>query len=214
MANFTIYNDLKIYWLGHAGFKLVWQEKIVYIDPYQVSQQPRGDYIFITHSHPDHLDQQSIFSLSKPETLILTTEEAAPKIYGNTKAVRALDREKLADGVEYLALPAYNLGKPYHPKGLGLGFFIKMGRTSVYHAGDTDRIPEMLRIASRVQVALLPIGGAFTMDAVEASKAAKDLKPKVVIPMHYGKLPQTHGEPTKFSSLLERVCEVRILVSA
>jgi len=102
--------------------------------------------------------------------------------------------------VKITMIPAYNINKPFHPKEEGwVGYFIKMNDTIVYHAGDTDKIPEMQTLTGHKQegkafVALLPVGGRFTMTAEEAAEAADLIKPDLAIPMHYGSV--VGGEET------------------
>ncbi len=71
-----------------------------------------------------------------------------------------------------------------------------MDGVRIYHAGDTDRIPEMKGI--EVDVALLPVGGTYTMNLDEAVEAAKDIKARYYIPMHFGAIPQTSADPEEF----------------
>ena len=82
--------------------------------------------------------------------------------------------------------PAYTIKKPTHPKiNNWTGTIIESAGKSVYHAGDTERIPEMKTLKNRkITVALLPCGGTYTMDFEEASDAALDIQPEIVVPMH------------------------------
>jgi len=94
--------------------------------------------------------------------------------------------EKEVLGVEFKAVAAYNINARFHPKSNGwVGYVIKLGETSLYHSGDTDLIPEMDDL--KVDIALLPIDSFYTMSAEEAAEAARRVKAKVVIPMHYSK---------------------------
>ena len=82
-------------------------------------------------------------------------------------------------------MPAYNPAKQFHPRSYnGVGYILEIQGTRIYHAGDTDFIPEMEKF--KVDIALLPIGGTYTMDVEEAVKAIKALNPRLVIPIHYG----------------------------
>jgi len=92
------------------------------------------------------------------------------------------------------------LNKPYHPRGFGVGYIVELGGIRIYHAGDCDFFPEMKNI--KADVALLPIGGTYTMDEEEAANAAASISPKVVIPMHFRRSEMTAGGPEKFKALV------------
>jgi len=87
------------------------------------------------------------------------------------------------------AVEAYNIrrfkpsGKPWHPKGYGVGYLIKSEGKTIYHAGDTDLIPEMLHLQN-IDLAIVPTGDKYTMDNIEAAKAVLKMKPKIAMPMH------------------------------
>lgn len=199
-------NNLEITWLGHASFKIkippseaFGSEMIVYLDPFQIKSNEKADLILCTHDHYDHRDEKSIRLLSKPETEILI---------GGADIKENEERE--IKGLKIRAVPAYNLAKPFHPRGKGVGFVLEIEGKKIYHAGDTDRIPEMAELGE-IDLALLPIGGTYTMDATEAAEAVKMIKPKKVIPMHYGTLSETPGQPEKFKELVGNLSEVIIL---
>jgi L-ascorbate metabolism protein UlaG (beta-lactamase superfamily) len=216
-------NNLEITWLGHASFKIKSPNLIVYIDPYQISGGEAADVIFTTHDHFDHYDQVSIKALKKDDTMVVGPEsvisqpEADPPWAGKSsgKKIKAGQIIKIK-GANIKAVPAYNINKfrspgiPYHPRGSGVGFVVNLAGKTIYHAGDTDKVPEMTELGP-IDLALLPIGGTYTMDEEEAAEAVKLIKPKVVIPMHYGTLDQTPGNPEKFKELVGDVAEVIIL---
>lgn len=190
---------MKIEWFGHASFRIS-DGKVVYIDPYILPESPRkADLILITHEHYDHCANTD--RLKGEGTVIVTTKGAASKVTGNVKAVGAGDIEKV-DRVTIKAVSAYNIGKKFHPKGLGVGFVVGIKGKKIYHAGDTDFIPEMKKLED-ITVAMLPIGGTYTMDVEEAVKAAKVIKPKIVVPMHYGAISGTEADPHELVNELE-----------
>jgi len=172
-----------IIWLGHASFKIV-DEKTIYIDPWNLRKEDKADIVLVTHPHYDHLSPEDISKIQTNQTVILTTADGAEKLRGNVKKIKPGDFLTVK-GVEIEVVPAYNIGKSYHPKeNEWVGFIIKVGEKRIYHAGDTDFIPEMEKI--KADIALLPIGGTYTMNAEEAARAAKAINPQVAIPMHYG----------------------------
>ena len=174
----------RLHWLGHASFRLDGPPTI-YFDPWNLKgRPPQADIILISHEHYDHCSPKDVKRISGPETVIVTNPEAAKKLSGNVRVLRPGERTTVGE-VEIEAVPAYNVGKYFHPKRAGhLGFIVKVGEERIYFAGDTDRIPEMADI--RCDVALLPVGGTYTMSAEEAAQAAADIKPQVAVPMHYG----------------------------
>jgi L-ascorbate metabolism protein UlaG (beta-lactamase superfamily) len=173
-----------IHWLGHDGFR-VDGPVVVYIDPYQISSHlPPAGLILITHAHSDHCSPDDVKKIQGPDTVIVTVPEAAAKLRGAIKTVRPGD-QLVVKGVPIEAVPAYNVGKRFHPQEVGnVGFIITIGGQRLYHAGDTDLIPEMASL--HVDIALLPVSGTYVMTAREAVEAAQVIRPKLIIPMHYG----------------------------
>ena len=113
-------------------------------------------------------------------------------------------------GIPIEAVPAYNTDKSFHPKRNNwLGFIITIDGKRIYHAGDTDLIPEMDTFT--VDIALLPVSGTYVMTADEAIEAAKRLKPEVAIPMHYDAIVGSGEDAVRFKTALEGICEVAVL---
>lgn len=187
-----------IKWLGHASFKIV-DERTIYIDPWNLKEKGWADVILVTHSHYDHLSPEDISKVQSEETVIVTTADGAEKLKGNIKKVKPGDFLTVK-GVEIEVVPAYNIGKSYHPKEKGwVGFIIKVGGKRIYHSGDTDFIPEMEKI--KADIALLPIGGTYTMNAEEAARAVKAINPEIAIPMHYGDIVGSLEDAERFRKI-------------
>ncbi|KPK40557.1 MAG: Zn-dependent hydrolase [Omnitrophica WOR_2 bacterium SM23_29] len=174
-----------IEWLGHATFKLVKGGKVVYIDPWNIRTKDSADVICITHSHYDHLSVEDIKKLQGKDTIIVATADSVKAISGNIKVVKPGDKIE-ANSIKIEVVAAYNVNKQFHPKVNGwVGYIITLpDGTRFYHAGDTDYIPEMKDV--RADIAAFPVGGTYTMDAQEAAKAANAIRPKILIPMHWG----------------------------
>ena len=178
---------LSIKWLGHASFQIKADGKVMYIDPYQGEYGEKAEIILSTHSHPDHCDPAKIEEARKSDTVVIAPADCVSKI-GGAKTLRPEEKTTIKD-ITIQAVQAYNYKRlrspenPFHPKGLGVGYLITIDGKSIYHAGDTDFIPEMKKL-KKVHVALLPVGGTYTMDSPEAVEAALAINPKVVIPMH------------------------------
>jgi L-ascorbate metabolism protein UlaG (beta-lactamase superfamily) len=211
------YRGLKISWLGHDSFR-VKNGKTVIIDPFKLRSDPgKADILLISHEHFDHLSLDDIKKVVTPNTTVVTTPTVKKELSGikvrEVRTVKPGDKLKL-DEVTVEIVPAYNLNKfrepdkVFHPKDDGkVGFIIGMKGLRVYHAGDTDTIPEMKGL--KPDVALLPVSGTYVMTAEEAAQATKLIEPKLVIPMHYGTIVGSDQDAQKFKELA--TCEVQIL---
>ncbi len=173
-----------IFWLGHDSFRLK-GEKVVYIDPWKLDASAESaDLILVTHNHGDHFSADDIGRISRADTVVVMPQVVADKFAGKATVVSPGDKITAA-GVAIEVLPAYNTNKPNHPKGAGhVGYIVTLNGKRIYHAGDTDLIPEMTTI--KADVALLPVSGKYVMNASEAAEAAKAIKPGIAIPMHWG----------------------------
>ncbi|NIM90381.1 MAG: MBL fold metallo-hydrolase [Candidatus Aminicenantes bacterium] len=196
-------------WYGHASFGLE-TEKIIYIDPWNIPKTaPKADLILVTHSHFDHLSFKDIERLQKEETKIVCPEVCVSLLSGQVKGIRS-GQEIEIDGVKVKAFPAYNPSKSFHPKrNEWVGYIITVKEVKLYHAGDTDLIPEMKKLKG-INITLLPVGGKYTMSAEEAAQAASIIKADISIPMHYGgDVIGSMKDALKFKELCQG--EVRIL---
>ncbi|MFH1126724.1 MAG: MBL fold metallo-hydrolase, partial [archaeon] len=192
----------------HASFKINTKDLVIYTDPFKIPDNMiPADLILISHGHYDHCDPADIAKISKPTTIILTTEEAKRKVKGNVQVMGQHGKFKIK-GTTITSIPAYNRNKPYHPKGSGIGFIIDTTKTRIYFAGDTDYTEDMDKV-EKIDICLVPIGGTYTMNEQEAAQFVNNIKPKVAIPMHYGTI--TAGDPVKFKQLTEGSIDVRIL---
>lgn len=189
-----------IHWLGHDAFRIEDQGKQIYIDPWKLfPKAPKADYIFVTHSHYDHFSKEDINKISSATTKIIAPADVAKELGKNVIALNP-NQEITLDQLKIKAVPAYNIGKKFHPKANNwVGFIITLSDgTSVYHAGDTDFIPEMK--ALKVDIALLPVSGTYVMTADEAIQAANAFQPRAVIPMHYGDIVGSEKDAQKFKA--------------
>jgi L-ascorbate metabolism protein UlaG (beta-lactamase superfamily) len=175
---------MELKWLGWASWLIKTGGKIIYIDPFKGKITEKADIILSSHNHPDHCDINKINEMKKDSTIILTPEPFADAI--NAEPLNVGQTKKIGN-IKIEAVNAYNLKIPNHQKGKDAGFIIEAEGKRIYFAADTDLIPEMNEIKN-IDIALLPIGGTFTMDIEQAVKAVNIIKPKIVIPMHYGVL--------------------------
>ncbi|MDH5481995.1 MAG: MBL fold metallo-hydrolase [Candidatus Bathyarchaeota archaeon] len=176
-------------WLARASFQIRGGGKVIYIDLEKYGEpDEKADLILVTHSHTDHCDPVRIKQVVKEDTLVIAPKDCISKIGGNVKTLRP-GEETTVNGIIVRAVEAYNVkrfrspGNPYHPKDFGVGYLITIENKTIYHAGDTDFIPEMRQLG-HVDVALLPSGDTYTMDNVEAAQAVIAINPETVIPMH------------------------------
>ncbi len=166
---------------------------IVYIDPFQMKEDPKdADYILITHDHYDHFSPDDIGKVSKDDTVLVIPEKMAGKgqevsgIVNRIETVKPGVYRKIGE-LEFETIPAYNMLKPFHPKSAEwIGYILRVDGQRIYIAGDTDATKEAKAV--KCDVALIPIGGTYTMDAKKAAELVNLLRPDVAIPVHYGSI--------------------------
>lgn len=214
---------ITIRYLAHASFQIKTEDgRNVYIDPstkytgLNKKDFEPADMILVTHGHEDHFDKKLLKDIRKLGSPIM----APPNLKKEVKGGVVWDLSpgqfmKMATSEETIwATEAYNVkrfrpnGEPFHPKGFGVGFLVKFGEKKIYHAGDTDLIPEMDRLADAdVDVALLPVGDTYTMDLEEAAEAALVIKPRIAIPMHL-----KGADPAIFREKVESQSDIKVVI--
>ena len=198
---------LTLTWLGHASFMLEGSKR-VYIDPWKLDGGEPGDVVVVTHSHYDHLSVADVATVSGDTTVILAPADAAAQLAGDVRVLQPGQRVEL-DEVVVEGVAAYNIGKGFHPKDKRwLGVIVEMDALRIYNAGDTDVIPEMQQLGA-IDVALLPVGGTYTMNATEAAQAVRQLNPRRAIPYHWGDIVGTDADAQAFDQ--DTDCPVTIL---
>ncbi|MFH1258321.1 MAG: peptidylprolyl isomerase [Elusimicrobiota bacterium] len=193
-----------VHWLGHSAFRIEEGGKIIYLDPYKLKTgSPAADLILITHEHYDHCSPDDVKKIQKENTVIITIPAAASKITPAGefpgKIVKSGDKLEIQE-TKIEVVPAYNTNKTFHPRADNkVGFIIAVGDKTIYHAGDTDLIPEMDNL--KCDIALVPVSGKYVMTAEEAGEAVNKIRPAVAIPMHYGSVVGNLKDAERFKKL-------------
>ena len=185
---------------------------IIYFDPFRINEEKHdADLILITHDHYDHYSPEDIKKVIKKDTIIV-----APKTINelnNKENITFVEPNQTynINGYKIDTIPAYNISKHFHPKENNwIGYIIEIDGLKYYVAGDTDITPENRQI--KCDVALIPIGGTYTMDYKEASELINIIKPKIAIPTHYGSIVGDITDGEKFKKLIDNTIDVQILI--
>lgn len=202
--------------LCHSSIKIT-GEKTIYIDPFKINTQYQdADIILITHDHYDHYSPEDIQKIIQPHTILVCPETMQNQIQElqlkpeNILTVKPNEIYQVSN-IKIETIPAYNTNKPFHPKAnKWVGYIIILNNKRYYIAGDTDITEENQKV--KCDIALLPIGGTFTMDYKEAAKLANTIKPEIVIPTHYGSIVGNKEDAIKFKELIEPTIKCDILI--
>jgi len=200
-------------WFRQSAFRWSDGERTIYIDPWGTGDDaPPADLILITHAHFDHFQPDEIARLRRDgRAPVVAPRDVAAELTGAVTAVAPGEQHQVA-GVSFATLPAYNTREEaldFHPKANGwVGYVVDLGDAVWYHAGDTDHLPELDDVRS--DLAFLPIGGHYTMDAEAAAGLAKAIRPQVAVPMHFGFVVGSPGDAERFRAAAAPV-DVQVL---
>lgn len=207
--------------LTHSSIKISGRLTL-YFDPYQIRNENHdADIILITHDHFDHFSPEDIRKIIKEDTVLVLPEcmhnlnmrEPDKGVPGDSVEYKYVAPEGVveAKGLIIKAVPAYNRMKPFHPKNKRyVGYLVKMDEVTYYVAGDTDSTPE--NQAVKCDVALVPVGGKFTMNYKEAASLVNGIRPRLAIPTHYGSVAGDSDDGRKFAALVDSQIECRIMI--
>ena len=195
----------------HSSIKIT-KGIIIYIDPFRINEEKHdADLILITHDHYDHYSPEDINKIIKEDTIIIAPKTV--KELKNKENIIFVEPNKTYNikGYKIVTIPAYNINKHFHPKENNwVGYIIEMEDLKYYIAGDTDITPENKQV--ECDVALIPIGGTYTMDYKEASELINIIRPKIAIPTHYGSIVGDITDGEKFEKLVDNTIDVQILI--
>jgi L-ascorbate metabolism protein UlaG (beta-lactamase superfamily) len=195
-------------WLGHASFKICHEDTVIYVDPWKLKDSPHdASLVLVSHSHYDHYSPSDIARVSDAETKLVASADVVTQEKTGEMILNGLSVD--LGSVRVSGVAAYNPSKQFHPKvNNWVGFVIEVGSKRIYYAGDTDLTDEMKSL-KEIDVALLPVGGTYTMDAAEAAEATKYIQPKRAIPYHWGDIVGGRADAEAFAEAAE--CKVQVL---
>ena len=178
----------RVTWFRQSALRWADDERTIYVDPWGVGENaPPADLILITHAHSDHFQPDEIAALTKPGTKLVAPHDVAAELSGDVTPVAPGESHHVG-GVGFTTVPAYNTREEalgFHPRSnRWVGYVLELAGTTFYHAGDTDHAPELDDVET--DVAFLPVGGHYTMNAVEAGGLARSIAPQIAVPFHFG----------------------------
>lgn len=199
----------------HSSIKIT-DNKIIYFDPYKINDNYKdADIIFITHDHYDHFDVDSINKIIKDDTILVIPDKMSVE---NLLEIKSKNMVKVLPnntydirGYKIETIPSYNINKNFHPKENNwVGYIITINNERIYVAGDTDITSENKKV--KCDIALVPIGGKFTMNYNEAAELINLIKPKTVIPTHYAEIIGSKIDGENFKKLISNDIECILLI--
>lgn len=200
-----------------SSIRIRGREGTVYFDPFQMKEEPGdADYILITHDHYDHFSPEDIGKVSSGGSTLIVPEKMLGKAQEVSGAVGKICTVKPGahyniDGLEFDTVPAYNTLKPFHPKSAGwTGYILHMDGKRIYVAGDTDMTKDNRDVIC--DIALVPIGGTYTMDAKKAAELVNSIRPAVAIPIHYGSIVGKSEDADTFAENVKEPVQVEIML--
>lgn len=202
--------------IHHSSIKFSDNIKI-YFDPYEINKNNNNaDIIFITHNHYDHYSENDIKKIYNANTKFIIPKDLEKELLNlgikkeNIVTVAPNNNYNVLD-ISFKTIPAYNINKPFHPKENNwIGYLINYNNFTYYIAGDTDITEDNKLI--KCDVAFLPIGGKYTMNYKEAAELTNIIKPKIVVPIHYGLIIGTTEDAIEFAKLINKDITCKILI--
>lgn len=188
----------------------------IFIDPYGITDtNKKAKYIFITHTHYDHLSLEDIKKIISKETIFVAPKDAQKTLEENfpnhEKFYVEPNQELKFDNFEVKVIPAYNINKNFHKKEFGwVGYVFKIDSLTYTILGDTDEIPEHETL--KTNVLFVPIGGTYTMNAEEAALLVNKIKPDLAVPVHYNAIVGSKEDEEIFLENLDKNIKYQIFL--
>lgn len=205
---------MKINVNAHSSIRLNTEEKIIYIDPFNIEKNFNdADIIFFTHDHYDHFSKEDILKVINDNTVLVIPEISIFKTHDFHNEVISVTPNNTYNikGISVETIPAYNIGKAFHPKeNKWVGYILTLEKKRYYIAGDTDVTEENKQV--KCDVAFVPVGGTYTMDYKEAAELINTIKPSIAIPIHYGSIVGTEEDGKNFSMLVNDNTKVNVIL--
>lgn len=204
-------DNIEVY--TQSSIRIKDETRAIYVDPFQMKSDPHdADYVFITHSHSDHFSIEDIRKVIKSSTILVVPakmEDDARELSAEIKSIIPLKPGvyKELSGLEVETTPAYNTVKPFHPKRAEwLGYILRIDGKRIYIAGDTGATKEAKQV--RCDIALVPVGGTYTMDVKRAAELVNIIRPEYAIPTHYGSIVGKKTDGKAFAELVDSTIKV------
>ncbi len=185
----------------------------IYVDPFQIKDNYHdADFVLITHQHYDHFSVDDIRKVIKDSTVMVvpaSMEKDANVLAGEVKEIVKVEPGTTHEvkGLSIETVPAYNSLKPFHPKSAKwIGYILSAQGKRIYIAGDTDATKEAMQV--KCDIAIVPIGGTYTMDVKRAAELINKIKPEYVIPVHYGSIVGKPSDAQSFAALVDDSVQV------
>ena len=201
--------------LTHSSIRIQSGDTVLYVDPYKVSGRPQdADFVFITHDHFDHFSPEDIEKVSCDKTVLVVPEKMRDKVLQEADETQGIipvkpDAPYDITGFSFETVPAYNRLKPFHPKTAGwVGYIFCLDGKRIYVAGDTDATPDAKKV--QCDVALVPVGGTYTMNASQAAELVNTIRPAAAIPTHYGSVAGSAADAESFREKVDPAVHVEI----
>lgn len=201
----------------HNSIRIKSGQGMLYVDPFRMEQTPKdAAFILITHDHYDHFSPEDIGKAAGGNTVLIVPEKMKKKadtVSGLVSKIVTVRPGEIrdVDGLEIETVPAYNTLKPFHPKSAGwVGYILNVDGKRIYIAGDTDDTKEAREV--KCDIAMVPVGGMYTMDVKKAAELVNVIRPEAAIPVHYGCIVGELSDGKKFAQYVNDTVRVEIKI--